>query len=101
MYCILATIVALAYIFWDVNYFLRIAFTIGIGRLFGKKCGVNDTTTIYGKSGITISLMMVGIKISIEMVDIYIYTNTQGNLNQYDKNRKKILEKNKNRLRRF
>lgn len=48
MYCICCTIVALAYIFWDVNYFIRIAFTIGIGRLFQKKCGVNDTTTIYG-----------------------------------------------------
>ncbi|KAJ0179856.1 hypothetical protein K1T71_004447 [Dendrolimus kikuchii] len=48
MYCTIATIVALAYIFWDVNYFLRIAFTIGIGRLFQKKCGINDTTTIYG-----------------------------------------------------
>lgn len=48
MYTIIATVIALAYIFWDVNYFLRVAFTIGIGRLFQKKCGVNDTTTIYG-----------------------------------------------------
>ncbi|CAB3221491.1 unnamed protein product [Arctia plantaginis] len=47
-YWLRMTIIALAYIFWDVNYFLRIAFTIGIGRLFQKKCGVNDTTTIYG-----------------------------------------------------
>lgn len=49
MYCVLAVIVALLYICWDVNYFLRVAFTIGIGRLFQKKCGVNDTTTIYGE----------------------------------------------------
>lgn len=49
MYCIIATVIALAYVFWDVNYFLRIAFTIGIGRLFQKKCGINDKTTIYGK----------------------------------------------------
>ncbi|XP_041976098.1 protein THEM6-like [Aricia agestis] len=48
MLCLIVPLIALAYIFWDVNYFLRIAFTIGIGRLFQKKCGVNDTTTIYG-----------------------------------------------------
>lgn len=49
MYCIIVTIIALAYIFWDVNYFIRIGITIGLGRLFQKKCGINDTTTIYGK----------------------------------------------------
>lgn len=54
MYCIIVTIIALAYVFWDVNYFLRIAFTIGIGRLFQKKCGVNDTTTIYGEFAVLI-----------------------------------------------
>ncbi|XP_022122870.1 protein THEM6 [Pieris rapae] len=48
MYCIIVSIIALAYIFWDVNYFLRIAFTIGIGRLFKKKCSIKDSTTIYG-----------------------------------------------------
>ncbi|XP_026328784.1 protein THEM6-like [Hyposmocoma kahamanoa] len=48
MYCIIATVICLLYVFWDVNYFLRVAFTIGIGRLFQKKCGINDTTTIYG-----------------------------------------------------
>ncbi|XP_061728602.1 protein THEM6-like [Cydia pomonella] len=48
MLCVITVLIALAYMFWDVNYFLRIAFTIGIGRLFQKKCGVNDTTTIYG-----------------------------------------------------
>lgn len=49
MFCIVVTIIALAYIFWDVNYFIRIGVTIGLGRLFQKKCGINDTTTIYGK----------------------------------------------------
>lgn len=49
MFCIIATIIAIAYIFWDVNYFLRVAFTVLIGRLFQKKCGINDTTTIYGE----------------------------------------------------
>lgn len=49
MFCIIATIIAIAYIFWDVNYFLRVAFTVLMGRLFQKKCGINDTTTIYGK----------------------------------------------------
>ncbi|KAI8428948.1 hypothetical protein MSG28_007558 [Choristoneura fumiferana] len=44
----ISILVALAYMFWDVNYFLRVAFTIGFGRLFQKKCGVNDTSTIYG-----------------------------------------------------
>lgn len=41
-------IIALLYIFWDVNYFIRIAFTIGWGRLFQKKINLGDTSTIYG-----------------------------------------------------
>lgn len=49
MLCAVAVVVALLYIFFDVNYFIRVLFTIGVGRLFGKKCGVNDTTTIYGE----------------------------------------------------
>ncbi|XP_013141141.1 PREDICTED: protein THEM6-like [Papilio polytes] len=48
MFCAILALVALAYILWDVNYFLRIAFTIVTGRLFQKRCGINDTTTIYG-----------------------------------------------------
>ncbi|XP_045493166.1 protein THEM6 [Colias croceus] len=48
MYCIIVSIIALAYMFWDVNYFLRVAFTIGVGRLFKKKCGLKDSSTIYG-----------------------------------------------------
>ncbi|XP_034947244.1 protein THEM6 [Chelonus insularis] len=41
-------ILALLYIIFDVNYFLRIFFTIGWGRLFQKKKKIFDTTTIYG-----------------------------------------------------
>lgn len=43
------TIIAILYILFDVNYFLRIAFTIGWGRLFQKKKKVFEKTTIYGK----------------------------------------------------
>ncbi|KAH0535706.1 protein THEM6 [Cotesia glomerata] len=42
------TIIAILYILFDVNYFLRIAFTIGWGRLFQKKKKVFEKTTIYG-----------------------------------------------------
>ncbi|CAG9560516.1 unnamed protein product [Danaus chrysippus] len=48
MYCFIVALVLLAYIFFDVNYFIRVGFTILFGRLFQKKCGVNDFTTIYG-----------------------------------------------------
>lgn len=43
-----AVIVAILYILFDVNYFLRIAFTILWGRLFQKKIKIFDKTTIYG-----------------------------------------------------
>ncbi|KAK9876579.1 hypothetical protein WA026_013959 [Henosepilachna vigintioctopunctata] len=42
------SIVALLYIFFDVNYFLRVAVTVLWGRLFHKKKNVEDTTEIYG-----------------------------------------------------
>ncbi|XP_053973796.1 protein THEM6 [Hylaeus volcanicus] len=45
--CVLAIALAL-YVLFDVNYFLRIGFTIGMGRLFHKKRKIFDTTTIYG-----------------------------------------------------
>ncbi|XP_076619243.1 protein THEM6 [Colletes latitarsis] len=45
--CLLTIVLAL-YILFDVNYFLRIGFTIGVGRLFHKKKKIFDTTTIYG-----------------------------------------------------
>lgn len=41
-------IIAILYILFDVNYFLRIIFTIVWGRLFEKKKKLFDTTTIYG-----------------------------------------------------
>lgn len=41
-------IVAILYVLFDVNYFLRLAVTIGLGRLFQKKKKILDTTTIYG-----------------------------------------------------
>lgn len=44
----LVAIVALLYILFDVNYFLRILFTVGFGRIFEKKKKVFDSTTIYG-----------------------------------------------------
>jgi len=34
--------------FWDVNYFIRIFVTIGLGRLLDKKCKLNEATNIYG-----------------------------------------------------
>jgi hypothetical protein len=44
-----ATGVALLYAFFDVNYFIRIAVTIGVARLFQKKIKVLDGSRIYGK----------------------------------------------------
>ncbi|XP_076236612.1 protein THEM6 [Calliopsis andreniformis] len=41
-------LVLLLYIFFDVNYFLRIITTIALGRIFGKKKNIFDTATIYG-----------------------------------------------------
>lgn len=41
-------IIAILYILFDVNYFLRIAFTIAWGRLFQKKAKIFDKTSIYG-----------------------------------------------------
>ncbi|PBC34290.1 protein THEM6 [Apis cerana] len=44
----LLTIALVLYILFDVNYFLRIVFTILTGRLFQKRKKIFDTTTIYG-----------------------------------------------------
>ncbi|XP_076175803.1 protein THEM6 [Ptiloglossa arizonensis] len=44
----LLTIVLVLYLLFDVNYFLRIGFTIGLGRLLQKRKKIFDTTTIYG-----------------------------------------------------
>ncbi|OXU31033.1 hypothetical protein TSAR_006543 [Trichomalopsis sarcophagae] len=40
--------IAILYVLFDVNYFLRIAFTIGYGRLFQSKKKIFEKTTIYG-----------------------------------------------------
>lgn len=48
-YEIFVTFLLVLYVLFDVNYFLRIAFTIGRGRLFGKKKRVDEQTEIYGK----------------------------------------------------
>jgi hypothetical protein len=45
----LASAIALLYALFDVNYFIRIAFTIGYARLFQKKIKVLDSSRIYGK----------------------------------------------------
>ncbi|KAJ8922817.1 hypothetical protein NQ315_007852 [Exocentrus adspersus] len=47
-YSIFVTVVALLYILFDVNYFLRIAFTIGWGKLFDKRKKIDESTEIYG-----------------------------------------------------
>ncbi|XP_018572437.1 protein THEM6-like [Anoplophora glabripennis] len=47
-YSVFATVVALLYILFDVNYFLRIIFTIVLGKLFDKKKKVDESTEIYG-----------------------------------------------------
>lgn len=46
-YC-LVPVIAFLYVFFDVNYFLRIIFTVLLGRLFEKRGKVTDPTTIYG-----------------------------------------------------
>lgn len=40
------SLILLAFIFWDVHYFLRVAFTITWGRLFQKQFPVLDTSSI-------------------------------------------------------
>jgi hypothetical protein len=45
----IASGIALLYALFDVNYFIRIVFTIAFGRLFQKKIKVLDTSRIYGK----------------------------------------------------
>ncbi|XP_063986676.1 protein THEM6 [Diachasmimorpha longicaudata] len=47
MVCWIAILLVL-YIFFDVNYFLRILLTVGWGRLFQKKTKIFDSTCIYG-----------------------------------------------------
>lgn len=51
---IIVSFIALLYILWDVNYFIRIAFTIGYGRLFMPKVKATDEVLLFGKSIIKI-----------------------------------------------
>lgn len=48
-YSIIVTAIAILYVFFDVNYFLRIGFTIGWGKLFDKKKKIDEATAIYGR----------------------------------------------------
>lgn len=48
-YSVCVTLIAILYVLLDVNYFLRIIFTIGWGKLFDKKKKIEETTQIYGK----------------------------------------------------
>ncbi|XP_044745581.1 protein THEM6-like [Coccinella septempunctata] len=47
-WCIIAIAVGFLYILFDVNYFIRLAFTIIWGRLFQKKKNIEEITEIYG-----------------------------------------------------
>lgn len=42
-------ILLILYIIWDVNYFIRVVFTVVFGRLFQKKVKLTETTSILGK----------------------------------------------------
>ena len=44
----LLTFLLVLYILFDVNYFVRMAFTLITGRLFEKRKKIFDATTIYG-----------------------------------------------------
>lgn len=50
MFQFLVYVIAFLYIFFDVNYFLRIIFTVVVGRLFEKRVKITEPTTIYGES---------------------------------------------------
>lgn len=43
-------IITIAYILWDVNYFLRIIFTVGSALYFEDQIKPDQTTTIYGEN---------------------------------------------------
>ncbi|CAG9765554.1 unnamed protein product [Ceutorhynchus assimilis] len=48
LYAVFVTILLLFYVFFDVNYFIRIAATILWGRVFDKTKNVDEQTEIYG-----------------------------------------------------
>lgn len=35
------------YAIWDVNYFIRVVFTVGLARLFGRRRRITDRTSIW------------------------------------------------------
>lgn len=45
------------YIIWDVNYFLRCVFTVGLSRFLQKKVKITETTTIDGIKIVTLNLL--------------------------------------------
>ncbi|XP_019869851.1 protein THEM6 [Aethina tumida] len=47
-YASIVTVLLFLYVLFDVNYFIRLLVTIGVGRLFEKKKKIEDTTTVYG-----------------------------------------------------
>lgn len=48
--------ILLLYILWDVNYFLRVGFTVGSALYFEKNVKPDQTTTVYGKKCFTMFL---------------------------------------------
>ncbi|XP_066145158.1 protein THEM6 [Euwallacea fornicatus] len=48
IYAVFITILLLLYVFFDVNYFLRVAFVMGRGKLFESKKRIDECTEIYG-----------------------------------------------------
>ncbi|XP_071452785.1 protein THEM6 [Hetaerina americana] len=48
MWMLLVGFIAFFYVLFDVNYFIRIAFTIGLARYFRRKVKPYDETVIYG-----------------------------------------------------
>ncbi|CAK1543212.1 unnamed protein product [Leptosia nina] len=48
MYSVFVTIIALAYMLFDVNYYIRAACFYALGRLTKKKFNAKNCTTIYG-----------------------------------------------------
>lgn len=48
LYSLLITALLMLYVFFDVNYYLRILFTIGTGRIFDNRKTVDGETTVYG-----------------------------------------------------
>lgn len=75
MFQFVICVIAILYIFFDVNYFLRIIFTVVVGRLFEKRVKITEPTTIYGESkGLNrYSLVLNGVKpIILKLKALYV-----------------------------